>query len=161
MGNPTTNAKTVSPNKGTSGNVNKVGGSTPKAAAPEKEKKVKRIDFPIEKGVKLTVPMPEGFNLEKHNRIKKVNFEKGGIYLQHCAAINRIQIERLTAQAKDWDSKADRMLRLGDDKTAKKVKKIERLQGTLANLKKELEESGVDISEILNAIASAAPAVAK
>jgi len=118
-----------------------------------KKGKDKKVDFKIPEGKKLTQSVPEGFDPEKHNVLKKVDFEKGAHYLQHRAFINRTRSAGLLKQAADYDKKAERMLKFKDEKTAKKVKKIERLQSTLADLTKQLSEAGIDVKEILAGVA--------
>lgn len=131
--------------------TSRVGKTEPAPAPAPEKKKVKRIDFPIAEGKKLTEPVPAGFDLKKHNPIKKAHFDKTSQYLRHRAFLNRQKAEVITAQAVEFETKADRMEKFGDEATVKKVKKIERLQGTLTNLTKELEAAGINIQDILSA----------
>ncbi len=119
--------------------------SDTKAEKPSK----KRVLFPKAKDVKFEKPIPEGFDFMKHVPLKKVDFKSSGTFLRHKAEFLKFQAGKLSTSADELEKKGLRIEALGDEKTAGKVKKVERLQNTLSELRKQLAESGINIDEIL------------
>jgi hypothetical protein len=151
--------------------------TTDAAATTEGAKKEKgRVDFPIadvltrdkEGNVvsavnadgKLTaVPKPikdgdggkvlyAGYNTRKHNPLKKTDFADLQTYLRHQAFVARVKAAILVKSAVDKEAKADRIEQFGDEETRKKVAKMARMKDQLAELTKQLEDDGIDTSNI-------------
>jgi CRISPR/Cas system-associated protein Cas5 (RAMP superfamily) len=133
--------KKVNPNVKNAGNSEQ----NTKAEKPSK----KRTLFPIAKDAKFETPIPEGFDFAKHVPLKKTNFKSSGTFLRHKSEMLKWQASKLTTSADDLEKKGLRIEALGDEKTAGKVKKVERLQNTLAELREQLAASGINIDEIL------------
>ena len=148
---------------------------TEQATETTEEKKSNRTDFSIkdalyrneekevvtaanEDGVLIAVPKPikdesgkviyAGYNTRKHNPLKKDAFLDDVIYLYHQAFVSRVKAAILIKGAEDKEAKAGRMAQFGDEETRKKVQKMARIKEQLAQLEKQLQEDGVDTSQI-------------
>jgi len=126
----------------------------PKTDATKEVKKAKKIDYPVKDGQKLA-ELPKDFDPEKHNPIKKVHFEKSSDHLRHRASICKHRADQYQKQADDFAQKAERMEKFGDEKTAKKLKKVEKLRSTLDDLRAQLTAEGINVDEILSGVAEA------
>lgn len=157
--------------------VNKVnpGGAGDAAKTEEKKDKAIKVDFPIKEAVYqdaegnvvpaynaegklIAVPKPvkdetgkviyAGFNTRKHNPLKKTDFSGLHVYLRFQAFVARVKAAILVKSAVEKEKKADNIERFGDEETRKKVARIARMQETLAELTKQLEDDGIDITGI-------------
>lgn len=136
----------------------KVGGAAAGKSSAEGEegkkgkraKKVKRVAFPGKKPADgFKEAMPKDFDFKLHKPLKKADFGSTALFMQHKASFIDYRADGMKELANKMRAKAERFAALGDDKTAKKVKKAERIQKQLAELSKELEGSGIDINKIL------------
>jgi len=150
--------------------------ATPEAATDEKKTTTSnRVDFPIKEttyrndkkeivsavngdGLLIAVPKPikdengkviyAGFNTRKHNPLKKGDFADEVTYLRHLAFVSRVKAAILLKSAEDKEAKANQMAQYGDEETRKKVQKMARMKEQLATLTQQLQEDGVDTSQI-------------
>ena len=100
-----------------------------------------------EKEGKTTV-IYTGFNIRKHNPLKKSDFADEVTYLRHQAFVSRVKAAILLKAAEDKEIKANQMAQYGDEETRKKVQKMARMKEQLATLTKQLQDDGVDTSNI-------------
>lgn len=167
------NAKVVPPST-----TKKVGGAVPPSTKPaatgesKGEKKEKRVSKRVKKTAfdlknaqmkdkegklvsalneeaELLVGIPEGFSFVTHKPIKKSEFSSTGHFMTHRAALLVHKGETLVNAGKALSAKAESYLKLGDDKSAKSMKKAEKAAAGLAELQAELEASGIDINALL------------
>lgn len=140
-----------------------------------KEKKVKRIDFPMDTAVyvdadgkivpavnddKLLVAVPipikdeagkvtyAGFNTRKHNPLKKTDFANLQTHLRYQGFINQIRAAVLLKKAAEMEDKAKRIEKFGDEATRKKVARMAAMKKQLAVLTAQLEEDGIDLEGV-------------
>jgi hypothetical protein len=142
----------------------------PKAKKP----KVEKIDFPKkdaqyrnpdgqvvtavnEEGLLIAVPVTikdgetvvySGYDVRKHKPLKKTDFASSANFLQFQAHSIRLKAERMLAVAKDKETKAERLLKFGDEQTRKKAAKVAKMREQLAALEKQLSEEGIDVQEL-------------
>lgn len=114
----------------------------------EKKGKVKRVAFKKAPKDGHTDAMPEGFDFTKHLSLKKGDFDKTSTFLKHRAGEMKLRGVAMVEKADKMLVKAERVDKLGDDKTAKKVKRAERIKKQLGALISELEEAGIDLDAI-------------
>lgn len=153
------------------GGVKKVGGAAPAAGAEKegkvKKEKVKKVAFEIKDAKmadakdatkivsalnednELITGVPIGFDFTKNKPLKKTVFALSGYYMIFRAEMLSFKANKLAETAKAMKEAGERSVKLGDDKTAKKVKKAERTAKELVALRAELEAAGVDIAALL------------
>jgi hypothetical protein len=90
----------------------------------------------------------EGFDMRKHNPLKKGDFADIATYLDHQAFIAREKGNRLIALAEDKEKKAERIRKFGDEDTRKKAAKIARMREQLAALEQQLTAEGIDVENL-------------
>ncbi len=128
----------------------KVGGAGNKGDGKDKAKKGKSKRTAFKKAPKTgwTESLPEGFAFDKHLSLKKTDFDKLSTHMKHKAEELRTRGQQMLDKAEKMSVKAERVDKLGDDKTAKKVKRAERIKKQLAALTAELEDAGIDLDAI-------------
>ena len=92
---------------------------------------------------------PANWDPIKHKPIKKKDFAMSANHMGHCADIIEQKGRDLIEKAGKMKIKADRMSKMGDEKTQKTVKRAEKVFKQLSELKASLAEAGIDINEIL------------
>jgi len=113
-------------------------------SSTEKESK-KRTVF---SHAKPLTEIPASFDWAKHRPLKQKDFANKGFYLRFRAAQFMHSAEVATANAEKATKAAIRFETVGDEKTAKKVKRAERIAKQLAELQAELAEQGIDLDTI-------------
>jgi len=107
-----------------------------------KTHKAKKAGFKIS-DKKYEVAMPENFNFDDYNALKKVNFVTEALYFEHRAleAEHRaLKFREMATEAAKYGSKSEQA----------KVKRIKKLQDKMAELKAQLEEQGIDVNSIIS-----------
>jgi len=109
-------------------------------------------------GLLIAVPKPlkdetgkivyAGFNLRKHNPLKKGDFANIATFMLHRAFIAKVRAAILVKTAEELESKAARIAKFGDEETRKKVQKMARMKEQLATLEQQLKDDGVDTTDI-------------
>ena len=109
-------------------------------------------------GLLIAVPKPikdaegkivyAGFNVRKHNPLKKDAFVGLAEYLRFQAFVSRVRAAILIKGAEDKEKKAMHIAKFGDEETRKKVARMARMKEQLATLTAQLVEEGVDVSEL-------------
>lgn len=109
-------------------------------------------------GLLIAVPKPikdeggkiiyGGFNVRKHNPLKKTAFVGLAEFFRFQAFVARVRAVLLIKSAEDKEKKADHISKFGDEVTRKKVARMARMKEQLATLTAQLVEDGVDVSEI-------------
>lgn len=109
-------------------------------------------------GLLIAVPKPikddtgkivyAGFNVRKHNPLKKTAFAGLADFLCYQAFTARVRAAILIKSAEDKEKKALHIAKFGDEQTRKKVARMARMKEQLATLTAQLVEDGVDVSEI-------------
>lgn len=89
-----------------------------------------------------------GFNVRKHNPLKKTAFAGLAEFLRFQAFTARVRAVILIKSAEDKEKKAVHIEKFGDEATRKKVARMARMTEQLATLTAQLIEDGVDVSEI-------------
>lgn len=114
-----------------------------KAERKEQRKKEKKHTpaFLVPKE-KFDVAVPEGFVFGKHKTLKKNMFQADHLYFTHRAA-------DLASRSEQFVVKAEEAKRLGSGKERNKAKRLRKMQEKMAELRKELEDQGIDVNELL------------
>ncbi len=151
--------------EGDSSMAKKVGGSKKEKdkgkgkdkAKKEKKKKIKKAVFETkskdeknEDGL-FTVVMPEGFDAKLHKPIGPKAFAARHLHIAHKAQLAKAKGEALIAEAEVMAAKAEKLSKMGDAKTQKKMKRAERVVKELGGLKEVLAKAGVSIADLLKA----------
>jgi len=146
------------------GNVTRVGGAQKKPAPKNgkkggkevegegegvDEKEPKYEDFKAEAPADgWTVKVPEGFDFGKHKPLGKKEFSGKSIWMLHRAELFVFKASLLTQKAEALRVDSEQVAKMGDNKTAKAVKKAQKIKNQLATLMAELKEAGVDLESI-------------
>lgn len=162
-------------NAAKTGGVKKVGGAAGASGKPEgttkpkKEKKVRTVfdlkSVPAEEkneDGELVVSKPTGFDFSLHKPLKKSAFQNSFDADLHRADMIDYRAARMKAVATKIRDKAEKMSKLGDEKTAKAFKKANKIAAQMAALKAQLAAAGLNINDIMataeKEAAEAAPA---
>jgi len=143
------------------GTVTRVGGAQ-KKPAPKNGKKGKGGEEvePEEKEPKYekykteapadgwTMKVPEGFDFAKNKPLGKKEFSGKSIWMLHRAELFVFKASLLTQKAEALRVDSERVSKLGDNKTAKAVKKAQKIKSQLATLMAELKEAGINLEDI-------------
>lgn len=116
-----------------------------------KEKKVKETKPKVDKGRKdyplakdhVISELPAGFDFTKHKTIKRANWDADWMHMEHRVAELRWKADVLEEKAKEAQT-------LGGKKERNKAKSLKKMQEKMAELRKELEASGIDVDELLS-----------
>lgn len=108
----------------------------------KREKKGRKI-YPLEEGAKIT-ELPEDFDFAKHKAIGKKLWENDWQYILHRA-------EECTWRAAALQVKATKMKECGSKKDRSRLARLQKMTAKMAELKAELEASGVDVEALLEA----------
>lgn len=142
--------------------VKKVGGASAPAAQAGKEKgkkeKKERPVFKIaeavdDKGKSVVnddgalTAMPHNYVVGQFKPLKKEDFADKGVAMAYRAAVMQHRGEKFLKVAADLRTGAANFAKFGDDKAAKKVKKLAKMREQYAALQKELAEEGVTIED--------------
>ncbi len=116
---------------------------TAKKVAPKKEIPVKKEtpSFEIPDGG-LDVAMPEEFEFGEYKPLKKKEFQADHLYFSHRAI-------ELSVRAEAFEAKAEEAKLLGSGKDRSKAKRLQKMQLKMEELRRELEEQGIDVDELL------------
>ena len=109
----------------------------------KKEKKPGRTDYPIKDGDTIEA-LPDDFDFAKHKAVAKKFWDADWKYVQHRA-------EECTWKAGVLEAKALKMKELGSKKDRQRMNRLQKMTAKMEELKKELEESGVDVEAPLAA----------
>jgi len=90
--------------------------------------------------------VPTGFDFKNHKTLKKVNFVTDELYYLHRAA-------EQDAKATTWRAQAAEAKAMGTSKDRGKAKRLIKLTEKMAELKKQLQEQGIDVEELLKGVA--------
>jgi len=114
---------------------------SPKHEEPKAEKKG-RESFKLSKEA-YKVAVPENFNFAEYKPLKKKNFETDELYYMHRAAEMQFRAGAFVQRA------TDAKLNGANRATAGKAKRLIKLTEKMAELRKQLEEQGIDVKAIL------------
>lgn len=93
---------------------------------------------------KYEVALPDGFDFNEHKLLRRKNFVNDALYFEHRALHlehRAAAFRGMAAEAKAFGSREDRA----------RAKKLQRMNDQMAELRKQLESSGVDVSALLAA----------
>lgn len=123
-----------------------------KSAAPgtedkkAKKEKVTKVDYPGLKNAEgesvLLTEVPADHDSKLHKPLKKANFENEATYL-------RMKADEFEAKAVALRKEADVSEKMGSKSERAKAKKLVQMQERMAELKKQLEASGVDVEALM------------
>ena len=148
--------------EGDSSMAKKVGGSKKekgkgkgKGEKKAKKEKVKKVVFETKSkdeknaDVLFTVAMPEGFDAKLHKPIGPKAFAGRHLHASHKATLMKAKGEALVVAAEILEKKAEKLSKMGDEKTRKSMKRAERVVKELGGLKAVLAAAGVSIADLL------------
>ena len=117
---------------------------SPKTTTVSKKKKT---NFKIrEKAYDVKVPV--NFNFDDYKPLKKKNFTTEALYFEHrrAAALH---------QAEVFGKKAEESRTLGSTKERRQKKQVVKMQEKMSELRKQLEDQGIDVKKLLEDAAAA------
>ncbi len=125
-------------------NKKKTPPSSPKKDKKEKKDKKDKKPTPafLVPKEKFDKAVPEGFVFGKHKTLKKNAFQADHLYFAHRAADLAFRSEQFTA-------KAEEAKKIGSGKERNKAKRLQKMQAKMSELRKELEDQGIDVNELL------------
>jgi hypothetical protein len=130
----------------------KVQGNAAKPTKAPKEKRAGRAPF-AGVGSKDTsvypfkVAVPEGFNFKTNKQLKKKDFASAELYFNFRAA-------EMDAKAQSFRDQAIIAKAEGTGTERGKAKRLIKLTEKMAELKKQLQEQGIDVEELLKSAAT-------
>lgn len=92
--------------------------------------------YPFKKAV------PEGFDFRAHKSLKKRDFALDHLFYEYRAA-------EMDFKAAAFRKQAEEIKKLGSAKDRGRAKRLVKLQEKMAELRKQLEEQGINVNELL------------
>lgn len=134
--------------------IKKVGGKKMEPLKVKNEKPVFDVSTAV-KGNKscvdengLLTSMPDNYVYGDFKGLKKEQFANKTVNIEYRAGIFQWRGERMIKKAGSMRADAGRLAKFGDEKTAKKAKKVSRIREEYAKLMAELKADGVEIDDI-------------
>lgn len=120
---------------------------TKDASAGDTKKAVKVLHPALEpndegKPTKKLTEVPSDFDPKLHKPLKKGDFENEAVFM-------RMKADELEAKAKKLREDAEVVEKLGNKADRAKAKKLRAMQEKMTDLRKQLEEQGIDVDELL------------
>jgi len=124
--------------------------TTKVAAKPTQKKKEKSKGRPVfglvgnkdEKIYPFKAAVPEGYNFKEFKPLKKKDFVDDATYLEYRAA-------ECEAKAVAFKAQAEEARKIGSSKDKQKAKRLIKLQEKMDELKKQLQDQGIDVESLL------------
>lgn len=91
---------------------------------------------------KYEVALPEGFDFNEHKLLRRKNFTRDDLYFEHRAL-------HLDHKAGKFRGMAAEAKALGSREDRARAKKLQRMNDQMAELREQLEKSGVDVGALL------------
>jgi hypothetical protein len=114
-------------------------------SALNKDGKLIALPLMVKDGDKVVY---QGWDAKVNKGLAKKDFGDEPTYLNYKALVLEGRAQRMLTAVASLRDKATRLGKFGDAATRRKVKKIERMQETLAKLKSELTADGINIEEL-------------
>lgn len=106
------------------------------------------VPVPIRDTADKTNLLYEGWNARKHAPLKKNDFIDEVAYIRYQAFALKVRAAIMIQSAEQKEERANQLAQFGSEAARKKVAKLLAMKKAMADIQKQLEDEGIDISAV-------------